>query len=373
MTPRSPDEPHRTSTPLELLFDLVFVVAVAGVANAFHHGLAEGEVAESLLSYCIAFFAIWWAWMNFTWFATTYDNDDIPYRLLIFVQMTGALILASGAEPVFRDHDLRIPVIGYVIMRIAASLNWLRAAYSDPVHRPAALRYAVGIGLVQIAWIGLLSVPESMRIPGFVVLAAVELLIPVWAEQPSPTPWHPHHILERYGLFTLLVLGESLLATSIAIESVADVNNMSGSLVSVIVGGLLIVYALWWLYFYQRPRSDLMSSLRTAFAWAYGHCVIFAATAAVGTGLAVMVDFVTHHAEISAVTAGMAVSVPVALYVLSLWLLQEHHRMDSLIDNLLNPVAAVLVLLTPFTDQSVLYTGIILSVLVVLRLIRHLS
>src|SRR6185503_3112027 len=143
MRPRSPDEAHRAATPLELLFDLVFVVAVAQAASALHHGIAEGHSTEVLLSYVMVFFAIWWAWMTFTWFASSYDNDDIPYRLLVFVQMTGALIVASGVEPVFAEQDLTIIVVGYVVMRIAGVAQWLRAAQADPGHRPAALRYAI--------------------------------------------------------------------------------------------------------------------------------------------------------------------------------------------------------------------------------------
>jgi len=104
MKPRSPDEAHRASTPLELLFDLVFVVAVAQAASGLHHGIAEGHMTDSLVSFGMVFFAIWWAWMSFTWFASAYDNDDILYRLLVFVQMTGALIVASGLRQFSPDR-----------------------------------------------------------------------------------------------------------------------------------------------------------------------------------------------------------------------------------------------------------------------------
>ncbi len=373
MKPRSPDEPHRAATPLELLFDLVFVVAVARGAAALHHGIAEGHAAESLLSYSMVFFAIWWAWMTFTWFASTYDNDDIPYRLLVFVQMTGALIVASGIERAFLEHDLTITVIGYIVMRVAAVTNWLRAARSDPEHRPAALRYAAGVTAVQIAWVILLFLPPDLLVPVFFLLVLVESLIPVWAEIPSPTPWHPHHILERYGLFTILVLGETILSTSLAIQTVFNEGEMNSNLIGTFLGALMIVYAMWWLYFYQPVRHDLMSSLRVAFTWAYGHYFVFAATAAVGAGLAVVIDQLTHHAEISATAAGMAVAIPVAVYVFCLWILQEHPRVDNLFDTVLHPVTAALILLTPFVGQAVLLTGILLSALVVIRLVRHLE
>jgi low temperature requirement protein LtrA len=372
MTPRSRDEPHRVATPLELFFDLVFVVAVAQAASALHHGLAEGDTADTLVCYGLVFFGIWWAWMNFTWFASAFDTDDIPYRLLVFVQMTGALILASGVEPIFRDHDLTIPVLGYVVMRVAGAIQWMRAAKSDPAHRPAALRYRTGISLVQFAWVILLFVPKSWQLGGFVVLALVELLIPIWAERVSPTPWHPQHIRERYSLFTILVLGESILSTSVAIRAAADEGAMDGSLFLVIAGGLLLVYSMWWLYFY-RHVPQIMTSFKIAFRWGYGHSLIFASTAAVGAGLAVVIDQVTHHAEISAAGAGMAVALPSAIYVFMLWLLQEQPLAKNGFDTLLHPVTAVLILLTPFTGQTVPLTGVLLAILVAIRLVRHLE
>jgi low temperature requirement protein LtrA len=373
MRPRSPDEPHRVATPLELFFDLVFVVAIAQAAAALHHGIAENHVSDAILSYAMIFFGIWWAWMNFTWFASTYDNNDIPYRLLVFVQMTGALIVASGVDLIFVERDLTIPVLGYVVMRVAGVTQWLRAALSDPVHRPAALRYVFGTIIVQITWVLLLFTPDSWHIPGFVILVVVELLLPVWAERPSPTPWHRHHILERYGLFTILVLGETILSTSVAIQTALDAGEMNSDLVATILGALFIVYAMWWLYFYQPVRHDLMGSGRAAFTWAYGHYFIFGATAAVGAGLAVVIDQLTHHAEISATAAGMAVAIPAAIYVFCLWALQEHSRAKSLFDKALHPVTAALLLLTPFLGQTVLLTGMLLVILVIVRLTRHLE
>ena len=105
MRARSPHEPHRTATPLELLFDLVFVVAIAQAASGLHHAVSAGHVVEGLGGYLMVFFAIWWAWMNFTWFASAYDSDDLPYRLAVFVQITGALVLAGGVAPMFEQRS----------------------------------------------------------------------------------------------------------------------------------------------------------------------------------------------------------------------------------------------------------------------------
>lgn len=98
MRPRSPHEAHRAATPLELFFDLVFAVAVAQVARRLHHhGLAKAQVVQAVLSYAMVFFAIWRAWINFTWFVSAYDTDDTAYRLAVFMPLTGALILRPAS------------------------------------------------------------------------------------------------------------------------------------------------------------------------------------------------------------------------------------------------------------------------------------
>lgn len=372
MTPRSPDEEHRQATPLELFFDLVFVVAVAQAASGLHHGIAEGHALDSVVIFGMAFFGIWWAWMNFTWFASSYDNDDIPYRLLVFVQMTGALIMASGIEAVFSDRNFSIVVLGYVIMRVSQVVQYLRAAKDDLEHRASALRYAIGMGIAQLGWVVFLSVPQEWQILAFLVGAIIELVIPIWADRAAPQPWHAEHIRERYGLFTIIVLGECILSTSMAIQTASDEGTLYISLLPFIIGALLIVYSMWWLYFYQ-PADHLVSSIRDAFIWGYSHLFIFGAIAAVGAGLAVSVDLISHHAEISGAGAGLAVTLPVMIYVLSVWILHEHPHADNLIDRFVHPVIIGLIFLTTFTEQTVLLTGILLVILVTVRLIRHLE
>ena len=365
MTPRSPHEAHRAATPLELFFDLVFVVAIAQAAGALHHAVAELHVVDGLIGYLMVFFAIWWAWMAFTWFASAYDCDDVPYRLLVFVQIAGALLLAAGITQMFETRTPNIAVVGgYVVMRLALVVQWLRASASDPTRRSTARRYAVGITILQTAWVGMLFVPQYW-LTGFLVLAALDLSVPMWAERASPTPWHPHHITERYGLLTLIVLGESILAANAATQSALAAGAALSELIAIIVGGLLIVYAMWWVYF-DRPVHDLLTSFRKAFIWGYGHYVVFASAAAVGAGLAVAVDAATHTAKIGPVGAGVAVAVPVATYLLSLWFL--HDRPEYRQTRAYGLVAAVLVLLTPFTGHGVPLTGAILAGLVGLKL-----
>jgi low temperature requirement protein LtrA len=371
MTARSPDEPHRASTPLELFFDLVFVVAIGQAAAGLHHAVAENHAAQGLMGYSMVFFAIWWAWMNFTWFASAYDVDDVPYRLTVFVQIAGALILAAGVPAMFEHRSINgVILTGYVVMRVAMVVQWLRAARADPPRRGTALRYASGIAVLQVAWVALLFVPW-LHLAGFFALALLEALVPAWAETSAATTWHPQHIAERYGLLTLIVLGESILSATVAVQSALASGEALPGLVPIIVGGLLTAYSIWWMYF-DRPVHDLLTSLRQAIRWGYGHYFIFASAAAVGAGLAVGVDQATHHAEIGSTAAGFAVAIPVAVFVTCLWLI--HDRPEYRESRPLGMVAVVLIVLTPLTSQAILLTGVVLASLVSIKLlIRHQS
>src|SRR5919108_3945620 len=105
MTGRDPAQSHRAATPLELFFDLTFVVAVSQAASELHHGLVEGHVGDTLMVFPLMFFGIWWAWMNFTWFASAYDTDDVVYRLATLLQIGGGLLLGAGVPDGFDPQD----------------------------------------------------------------------------------------------------------------------------------------------------------------------------------------------------------------------------------------------------------------------------
>ena len=173
MRPRDIDEEHRASTPLELLFDLSFVVAVSQAADQLNAALGAGHFHTAIVGYLTVFFAIWWAWVNFTWFASAYDVDDLLYRLLTFVQIVGVLILAAGVDGAFGTGNFTIMTIGYVVMRVAMVAQWLRAAAGDPAARPAALRYAAGITILQVGWVLRLFLPEQAGLWAFYLLAAL--------------------------------------------------------------------------------------------------------------------------------------------------------------------------------------------------------
>jgi len=376
MSGRDPNETHRASTPLELLFDLCFVVAISMAAIELHHGIGEGHAGPSVLRYLLVFFAIWWAWVNFTWFASAYDTDDVPYRLLTLLQIAGVLVFATGIPAGMAHFDFTVMVLGYVVMRVALIGQWLRAAWEDPAGRPAAVRYATGVGIVQLGWLGWLALPASVGYLGFAVLAVAELAIPMWAEfRGTATTWHPAHIAERYGLFTIIVLGEAILGITASVQGSFATGGLSGTVGMLALGGLLIVFGLWWAYFKAPAAEGLRGSLRTTAGWAYGHYVVYAGIAALGAGFEVAVDVATHHSEASPLTAAASIAVPLAAVLLVLVRLQRRIGVGFAGTEPLVLVGVVLILAGAAAAAvwnlglCVLLMGVLLAVLVAVSLV----
>jgi low temperature requirement protein LtrA len=364
MIARDVDEAHRVSTPLELLFDLCFVVAVSQAAARLHHALSGGQTGHGVGQYLLVFFAIWWAWMNFTWFASAYDTDDVLYRITTLIQITGALILAAGVPRAFEHNDTTVAVVGYVVMRLALVSQWVRAAIADPERRRTAIRFAVGVTLVQVAWVARLWIPDNLAVASFLFLVACELAVPVFAERAEHTTWHPSHIAERYGLFTIIVLGEVVLAATTAIQAAFDTGAHRGEVLEITVAGLLTVFSMWWLYF-DRPGAHELRTGLFAFRFGYLHYFVFAAAAAVGAGLVVNVDHAFGEAAMSARGAAYTIAIPVAVYLVSVFAVHQRSSEAGLRAVAL-PVAAVLVLLAPLLPAALPIIAGILVALVAL-------
>jgi low temperature requirement protein LtrA len=264
--------------------------------------------------------------------------------------------------------DFAVITLGYVVMRLAMVTQWLRAARSDPPHRRNCLRYAAGIAVLQVGWVLRLFLPEGPGYASFLVLVVGELAVPIWAERAARTTWHPRHIAERYGLFTLIVLGECVLSSTLAIQAALDEDAALADLATTAAGGLLTVFGMWWLYF-AKESHQLLTSLRAGIVWGYGHYLVFASAAAVGAGLAVNVDVLTHHAAIGARAGAAAFTIPVALFLLAVWALQIrplglHHWHTALV-----PMTAMLVLASTFGPEPILVTGLLVAAMIATTLV----
>jgi low temperature requirement protein LtrA len=362
MLGRDATEPHRGASPLELLFDLTFVVAVAQLASAYAHGLEAGHgVLGSVVPFMFVFFAIWWAWMNFTWFSSAYDTDDVLYRVCTFVQMAGVLVLAAGVPAAFDSDNFVVITVGYLIMRLGLIAQWVRAAIEHPEGRVTATRYAIGLAVVQVGWVGRLWLPEEWAMPSFLVLAVLDLSVPLWAERTGMTPWHPHHIAERYGLFVIILLGESVFAATNGVSASLAASGLTPQLIVIAVSGLVILFGLWWIYFAEPIGNGLARHRNWSFYWGYGHYPLLAAIAAIGSGLEVAVLAIGHHGEVPDDVIAVAVAVPAGVVLALIWAL---HR--PLVENggvpawILLPAAA-LCLAMPLAVEWLGLTGVVVA------------
>jgi low temperature requirement protein LtrA len=335
MSGRDPEERHRAATPLELLFDLTFVVAFGIAADELAHYLAEDHIRTSLLGFGFAAFAISWAWINFSWFASAYDTDDWVFRLLTLIQMVGVLVLALGVADMFAsidhgDHvDNGVMVAGYVVMRVAMVAQWARAARQDPERRPAAMTYVVTILIAQAGWVALAVAKTSVgtMFAWAAVLILIELGGPVIAEtRKGGTPWHPHHIAERYGLLVIIALGEAILGTIIALGAIVGPEGQGWSLDAAVVGfaGVALTFGMWWIYFVVPCGAILEHRRERSFGWGYGHIPLFASVVATGAGLHAAAYLVEHETKLDVLDTLLTTAIPVAIYVVGIFVLYTY-------------------------------------------------
>ena len=353
MAGHDPDEQHRTATPLEGLLDLTFATCFGLAAAQFALVLSGGQYAAALIGFSFASFAICWAWINFSWFSSAYDTDDWIFRLVTMMQMIGVLVLAMGLPRMFAsvqrgEHpDNSIMVFGYVIMRIAMVSQWLRAARQNPSRRRACLAYALIISVAQIGWVIQLLVTASVAVtvPLICVLATIELVGPVIAERKDGgTPWHAHHITERYSLFALIALGEGVVGTVAALSAVVEAQGWSLDAALVCTAGVGLTFGLWWIYYLLPSAPVLHAHRERAFIWGYGQMMVVGSIVATGAGLRVAAYSIAHQSHIRALAAILCTAIPVGLFLGLIYSLHFYlvRRFDRLHRWLLLATAAVL-------------------------------
>jgi low temperature requirement protein LtrA len=328
MPGRDPGERGRSATPLELLYDLTYVIAFAAAAEQLAHHVVTGDVGAAVGAYAFAVFAISWAWMSFTWFASAYGNDDALFRVATIVQMVGVVVLALGLPGAFAEADRGqsphtwLTLTGYLVMRVPLVALWLRAARNDPGRRDTARGYAVVIAVAQAAWVlvAVVPVPPAASVLLVVLLAVAEMVAPVVLEHRlGRAPWNAGHVAERFSLLTLITLGEVVAATTTAVAALTGEVGWSVAAAAIVCSGLVLVASLWWAYFLIPSRTILQVWPDRIWLWRYAHLPMFGSIAAVGAGLRVMADAVLEG-ELSMFHVTMALAVPVAAVLVTIFL-----------------------------------------------------
>ena len=280
---RAFDQGERHASWLELFFDLCFVAAVAALADDLHHDPTLG----GLLRFGGLFVPVWWAWMAYTWHATAFDTDDIAYRIAFLGAMLGVVALAAGV-PGVHEGDPTVFVVSYGALQLLLAGLYLRASRYQTVARGFALRYGLGDALGGAVWLASLLVPAPARLVVWGLAMLVLLVTPVVAVRSmAEQGYDTGHITERYGLFTLIVLGESVVAVSAGTSA----TGWNPAAVLAAAGGFGIAACVWWVYFGSVTSAALRRDrLAAAFVWGYGHLFVFAGVAAAAVGVELAIE-----------------------------------------------------------------------------------
>lgn len=330
MSGRDPHEANRASSPLELLYDLTTVIGFGAAASEMAHYVAAGNYLVGLGGFAIAMLGICWAWVNYSWFSSAYDTDDWIFRIATMVQMVGVVVLALGIPHMFEsiaegEHlGGGVMVLGYIIMRLSMVFLWLRAAKQDPTRRKTAFTYAAMIFIAQIGWtaMALADPPLPATLALLVLLFLVEFAGPYFGEgKEGGTPWHAHHIADRYSGLAIIGLGEGVVGTVESVSAVVQEHGWSLEAIMICAAGTGLTFCMWWIYFLVPWGKVLHAHRERVFPWAYAHILMFAAIAATGAGLHAAGYFIEHKATISETAIVAGVAVPIAIYIATLFTL----------------------------------------------------
>ena len=270
------DQGERHATWLELFFDLVFVISIAEVA----HTLEDYRTLADFLGTAGLFVAVWWAWVGYTVYADRFDTDDVAHRVLVLAGMLAVIAMALSVHDALHGGSARFALAFVAVRGIVLLLNARARRHAAPA-RPLLNLFLAAFSTGAALWLLSVFVPEPARYVLWGVALVIELSAPwVGRRQIVKAPVHTSHLVERFGLFTLIVLGESVVRVA---QGAADVDDWTTATLAAAGGGFLLVAGLWWLYFDRLDEGTVRSVLR-GLVWNYTHLPLLAGLVSVAVG-----------------------------------------------------------------------------------------
>jgi low temperature requirement protein LtrA len=311
-------EPGRRVTWLELFFDLVFVAAVAQVGTH----LRDDYSSAGLLRFSLLFVLIWWAWLGHTSFSTRFDTDDLVQRGLTWLQMFLVAVMAINSTGALDSRDSAGFAAAYSIMRLVLVAQYLRAWHIRRA-RPLITRYAASCGVAAALWLTSALVPAPLRFWLWALALAIDVVTPlVTTRHMVDVPHDAAHLPERYGLFTIILMGESMVAvmTGMAHQEYWSIRAAASA-----VFGMGLIVTVWWCYFdvVDAAGEHMVRARRDAVrfqAWSYGHLPLYLGIAVTGVGLEHVIAKVTKeplHTSEAVILGGAVAAVTMAMLLLA--------------------------------------------------------
>lgn len=279
------EEGERRATWLELFFDLIFVVAIAQLA----HNFKEDFSFLGFLKLAVLFVPVWWCWIGATFYDTRFDNDGLVDRLITLLQMAIAATMAANIH-----HGLDYSSVGfalsYIAFRSVLIFQYLHAGYHVPQARHLTNWLTLGFTISIVFWVGSIFVPLPWRLILWVLGLIIDFATPLTAGKRVVTvPPDMAHTTERIGLFTIIVLGESIVAVVGGVSG-REWNPMS---IAIALLGLSLAFSFWWMYFDTVDKSPLQAmkqgKMGIALTWLYSHLPLAIGLTATGVGVEKMI------------------------------------------------------------------------------------
>jgi low temperature requirement protein LtrA len=277
------EDEDRHATWTELFFDLVFVAAIASLGTL----LRNDASLDGILRMAGLFIPVWWAWIGYTLYADRFDSDDAVFRLL----MLGGM-LASGALAINVHFAAEGSSTGFALSYVAARSLLLvlydRARRHVPEARPLINRYMKGFSLSAAIWLLSIAFTGTTRYVLWAIAMAIDIGTPVTTPERiiDAIPIHRSHIPERFGLFTLIVLGETVVTVTAASANI----HWTVAAAAVAAGGFVIVSCLWWVYFDLLDLGAIRKRWHATQLYFYGHLPLLIALTWIGAGTKLAID-----------------------------------------------------------------------------------
>lgn len=273
---------ERHASWLELFFDVVFVVAIAQLA----HELAVDHSLRGFAVFAALFLPVFIAWQGFTIYADRFDTDDAVFRLAIFAAMLAIAALAVQVPDVAHGESTGF-VVAYVVLRSLMIALYVRSYRHVPTARPLIVRYATGYSFGIALWLVSLAFPAPARYILWGIALAWEYSLPVrFRRFHSEIPVSTSHVPERFALFTIIVLGETIVAVALGTA------DSEWALESAVAGGLgfVVTATLWWIYFGTGAGMETIPTVRAILVFTHAHIPVLAALTAVSAGVAIAIQ-----------------------------------------------------------------------------------
>ena len=286
---------ERHATWLELFYDLVFVVTISQLSHYLFHEIS----LSNFFGFLFLFIPVWWSWIGTTFFATRFYSDDLGHRLLLLLQMGGAGAMAVNISGAFNNNFSGF-ALSYAFMRLILVIEYVRVfrtIKSSESANPLVKRYIIGFSIAAIIWLISAFVPiTEIRFALWVIGLIIDFATPISTSKLT-SKFAPHisHLPERMGLFTLIVLGESIVGIVNGMtEQIWDVYSVIEASL-----GLCISFSLWWLYFDSIGRLPIQilrekGRISLYLIWLYTHFPLVVAITAVGVGIRRLVSSEQH-------------------------------------------------------------------------------